>query len=104
LLRPLVNAIDRIPLSVSWEANYSIIVTTNAKAAADARESAEERLQNANYPIRETKVVYRSDDNVEITTALVSVMVNSAELDAVVARLSKSPSVSHVTWNVSALE
>jgi putative Mg2+ transporter-C (MgtC) family protein len=105
LLRPLVNAIDRIPLNVgSSEASYSIIVTTNAKAAADVREFTSERLQNANYPIRETRVVYRSDDNVEITTALVSVTVNSAELDAVVARLSKSPSVSHVTWNVSALE
>jgi hypothetical protein len=48
--------------------------------------------------------VYRSDDNVEITTVLVSFTVNPEELDAIVAELSKFPNVSHATWNVSALE
>src|ERR1700755_3344403 len=40
LLRPLVNAIDRIPLSErTSEATYEISVTTDAKRAAEVRDS-----------------------------------------------------------------
>ena len=105
LLRPLVNAIDRIPLNVqSSEATYEIVVTTDAKHAAQVRDFLNERLEATNYPLRETKVVYRSTDNVEIAAMLVSLAVEAEELDAVVAELSKQPGVSYATWHVSALE
>jgi hypothetical protein len=39
--------------------------------------------------------VYRSNDNVEIAAMLVSLAVEAAELDAVVAALSKQPGVSY---------
>jgi putative Mg2+ transporter-C (MgtC) family protein len=105
LLRPLVNAIDRIPLNEqSSEATYEIVVTTDAKHAAEVRDFLNERLEATNYPLRETKVVYRSNDNVEIAAMLVSLAVEAAELDAVVAELSKQPGVSYATWHVSALE
>jgi putative Mg2+ transporter-C (MgtC) family protein len=91
LLRPLVNAINRIPLSEkSSEANYEIIVTTDAKAVAEVRDFVREKLEAANYPARETKVVYRSDDNVEIVTMLVSLLVDPVELDAVVSALGEA--------------
>lgn len=105
LLRPLVNAIDRIPLNEhSSEASYEAIVTTDAKRAADIRDFLNERLETVNYPIRETKVVYRSNDNVEIAAKLVSLAVDQEDLAAVVAELSKLPGVNHATWNVSTLE
>ena len=105
LLRPLVNAIDRIPLNEQTsEATYEIVVTTDAKYAAEVRDFLNERLEASNYPLRETKVLYRSNDNVEIAAMLVSLAVEAAELDAVVAELSKQPGVSYATWNVSALE
>jgi len=105
LLRPLVNAIDRIPLNErASEASYEIIVTTDAKRAAEIRDILNERLETAKYPVRETKLIYRSNDNVEVVSVLVSLAVEPAELDAVVAELSKLPGVSHATWNVSALE
>jgi putative Mg2+ transporter-C (MgtC) family protein len=105
LLRPLVNAIDRIPLhEQSSEANYEITVTTDVKHAAEVRDFLNERLDAASYPIRETKVVYRSSDNVEIAALLVSLAVEAAELDAVVAELSKQSGVSYASWNVRALE
>jgi putative Mg2+ transporter-C (MgtC) family protein len=105
LLRPLVNAIDRIPLNEQTsEATYEIVVTTDAKRAAEVRDFLNERLEATNYPIRETKVVYRSNDNVEIAAMLVSLAVEPDELDAVVAELSKQPGVSYATWHVSALE
>jgi putative Mg2+ transporter-C (MgtC) family protein len=105
LLRPLVNAIDRIPLNEqSSEATYEIVITTDAKHAAEVRDFLTERLEATNYPLRETKVVYRSNDNVEIAAMLVSLAVEAEELDAVVAALSKQPGVSYATWHVSALE
>lgn len=105
LLRPLVNAIDRIPLNEqSSEATYEIVVTTDAKYAAEVRDFLNERLEATNYPLRETKVVYRSNDNVEIAAMLVSLAVEAQELDAVVAELAKQPGVSYATWHVSALE
>jgi len=105
LLRPLVNAIDRIPLNEeASEANYEITVTTIADRAAEIRESLIERLEAASYPIRETKVMYHSDDNVEVAAELVSLSVEPDDLDAVVAGLSKLPDVTHATWNVNALE
>ena len=54
--------------------------------------------------MRETKVVYRSDDNVEVAAVLVSLAVEPGDLDAIVAALAKLAGVSHATWNVSALE
>jgi putative Mg2+ transporter-C (MgtC) family protein len=105
LLRPLVNAINRIPLNeTSSEANYEIIVTTDALHAAEIREALDERLEVAKYPVRETEVSYRSEDNVEIVALLVSLAVEPGDLDRVTADLAKLPAVRHATWNVSALE
>jgi len=105
LLRPLVNAIDRSPLNEeASEANYEIIVTTNAERAADIREKLSEALEAASYPTRETKVIYRSDENVEVTAELVTLAAEPNELDAIIAELARLPGVSHATWNVSAME
>jgi putative Mg2+ transporter-C (MgtC) family protein len=105
LLRPLVNAIDRIPLSGrSSEATYEISVTTDAKRAAEVRDSLNERLEAASYPVRETRIVFRSNDNVEVSAVLVPLAAEPGDLDAVVADLSRVPGVSYATWNVSALE
>src|SRR5215469_6516678 len=105
LLRPLVNAIDRIPLNErTSEATYEISVTTDSKRAAEARDLMNERLEAASYPIRETKIVFHSNDNVEVSAVLVPLAVEPDDLDSVVADLSKMPGVSHATWHVSALE
>jgi len=105
LLRPLVNAIDRIPLNEhTSEATYEISATTDSKRAAEVREFMNERLETASYPVRETKIVFHSDDNVEVGAVLVPLAVEPDELDAVVSVLSKMPGVSHATWTVSALE
>jgi len=105
LLRPLVNAIDRVPLSErSSEAAYEIAVTTDSKHAAEIRDVINERLEAASYPVRETRIVFHSNDNVEVAAVLVPLAAGSSDLDAVVSDLSKVPGVSHATWNVSALE
>jgi putative Mg2+ transporter-C (MgtC) family protein len=105
LLRPLVNAIDRIPLSEhSSEATYEISVTTESKRAGEIRDALNERLEAASYPVRETRIVFHSNDNVEVSAVLVPLAAEPDDLDAVIADLSKLPGVSHTTWQVNALE
>jgi putative Mg2+ transporter-C (MgtC) family protein len=105
LLRPLVKAIDRIPLNEhSSEATYEISVTTDARRSAEVREFLNERLEAASYPVRETKIVFRSEAIVEVAAVLVPLSVDPGDLDAVVEQLAKLPGVSYATWSVSALD
>ena len=104
LLRPLVNAIDRIPISEqSSEATYDVLVTADSSAVAEAREILLEKLEAANYPVRDTRVDWSGDD-VEIVATLVSQSIEPDELDAVVESLANVPGVRHATWNIRALE
>jgi putative Mg2+ transporter-C (MgtC) family protein len=68
------------------------------------REFLLEKLAAANYPVRDTDVVYRSDEEAEIVATLVSLSIEPDELDAVVASLADQPGVRHATWNVHALQ
>jgi putative Mg2+ transporter-C (MgtC) family protein len=105
LLRPLVNAIDRIPLNEqASEATYEVIVTTDAAGAAGLREQIIEKLDDAKYPVGETKVIYRSANVVEIVAVLVSSAVEPEELEAVIGAIGRLPGVTHATWEVSTLD
>jgi len=105
LLRPLVKAIDRIPINEqSSEALYDVLVTADINSVAQVREFLLEKLAAANYPVRDTDVVYRSEEEAEIVATLVSLSIEPDELDAVVASLAGLPGVRHATWNVRALE
>ena len=46
-----------------------------------------ERLDAASYPVRETKIVFHSNDNVEVAAVLVPLSVEANDLDAVAADL-----------------
>src|SRR5947209_19039883 len=62
LLRPLVNAIDRIPLNErTSEATYEISITTDSKRSGEVRDVMNERLEAASYPVRETRIVFHSN-------------------------------------------
>jgi putative Mg2+ transporter-C (MgtC) family protein len=92
-----------LPLEAAG-ATFADIVKTNSERAAEVREKLAETLEKASYPIRETKVIYRSDDNVEVAAELVTLAAEPDELDGVVAALAALPGVSHAAWNVSAME
>ena len=105
LLRPLVNAINRIPIDEqSSEASYDVLITTDSSSLASVREVLLEKLEAANYPVREIDVAERGEDNAEIVATLVSQSIEPDELDAVIAGLANTPGVRHATWNVRALE
>jgi putative Mg2+ transporter-C (MgtC) family protein len=105
LLRPLVNAIDRIPIDEqSAEASYDVVVTTDSNSVASVREFLLEKLEAANYPVRDIDVLSRSEENTDIVATLASLSIEPGELDAVVASLAALPGVRHAGWNIRTLE
>jgi putative Mg2+ transporter-C (MgtC) family protein len=84
LLRPLVNRINRIPLDEeAGEATYEVRLSTNPRAADEAREALIEMLENAHYPVADVKTDERGDETVEMVATLVATSVVPKELDAV---------------------
>lgn len=102
LLRPLVNAINRIPLDErASEATYEFLLTVDATAQDNLRELLVERLEAAQYPVGDVDVIDRTEGVVEIVATLVSTAVVAKELDAVAAGLARQAGVRHATWDVS---
>jgi putative Mg2+ transporter-C (MgtC) family protein len=103
LLRPLVNAINRIPLDEqASEATYNVRVAASPERAAEARESLVEALEAAHYPVAEVETSERGDELVDVVATLVATSVVAAELDAITTRMAKEPGVAHATWESSA--
>jgi putative Mg2+ transporter-C (MgtC) family protein len=102
LLRPLVNAINRIPISEqASEATYQFKLAVTPETLPDMRDRLVERLERANYPVADVAVVELGDDVLEIVATLVSTAINPGELDAVVNDLQRLPGVRHATWEAS---
>jgi len=99
LLRPLVNAINRIPLDEkASEATYYVKVAVTPEALPAMRDSLVEKLEAANYPVADVALTEIGDDLPEIIATLVSTAVDPNELNAVVANLERQPGVRHATW------
>ncbi len=104
LLRPLVNAINRIPLDEhATEAIHSVRVRALSDAP-ELREEVTEALEKARYPVAEMQVVVANDGSSVLVATLASTSVNAEELDAVVDRLGHLPGVRHATWETSTAE
>ena len=99
LLRPLGNAINRIPIdAAASEANYQVRLTATPEQAAEAREALVEALEGANYPVAEVTTTERGDELVDVVATLVATSAVADELDAVAAKLEATPGVEHATW------
>jgi len=102
LLRPLVNAINRIPINeAASEATYEVRLSVDPAATPLVRERLVDALEAAQYPVSDVQVIEHGDGPVELVAILVSTAVSADELDAVVARLQRQPGVVHANWEVS---
>jgi len=105
LLRPLVNAINRAPITEgTTEAIYEVRLTTDAKRLDEGRELLTAQLKTANYPLREIEVVERDPESVEIVATLVGTSANRDELERVVSALRRAAITQHATWAVRTVE
>ena len=104
LLRPMVDAINRRPLSGGGaEALYQVTVTSEPGDVSEARELLYQALTARHYPIQEIETLSESDEAVELAATLVPTSADPKELDALVAALERDPRVQNATWTVSAL-
>ncbi len=98
LLRPLVNWVNRRPISADMtEAQYRVHATC---APADVRDLLDVELGRANYPVRDVQALV-GGSLVELIAGLVPTTAEPAELDAVVTALEASPLVQSATWTVA---
>ncbi|GHH60084.1 MgtC/SapB family protein [[Pseudomonas] boreopolis] len=102
VLRPLVNAINRIPINErATEATYEVRLTTDTEALPHVRERLVEHLEAADYPVGDVELHERGEEQVEVVATLVSTAVDPNEMDAVVDELERHPGVAHATWEIS---
>lgn len=102
LLRPLVNAINRIPINeAATEATYEVRLSVDAEAVPRVRERLVDALEAAQYPVGDVQVVEHADAPTDVIAVLVSTAVSADELDVVLARMEHVPGVLHATWEVS---
>ncbi len=102
LLRPIVNFINRIPISHEQaEATYEVHLIATESSLGETRDALAERLAAAKYPVGDVEVIEREDDIVEIVATLVSTSVIGHELDVVTRGLARLPGVRHASWEAS---
>lgn len=102
LLQPLVNRINRTPLSGNdSEAVYEVSVMTTVEGAARARKAVMALLQAAHYPVGDLELIDRPDGLTEVLATLISTAVEPKDLDRVVEALEATPGISSATWSSS---
>lgn len=102
LLRPLVNAINRIPLDEeASEATYEVTVTVQEADLPRLRTVVADLLEKAHYPAGDIEVVERGENLAEIVLTLVSTAVKASEMDAVARRIERLAGVTHASWALS---
>jgi putative Mg2+ transporter-C (MgtC) family protein len=102
LLRPLVNAINRIPLDEeASEATYEVTVTVQEAELPRLRTIVADLLEKAHYPAGDIEVIERGENLAEIVVTLVSTAVKASEMDAVARRIERIAGVTHASWALS---
>jgi putative Mg2+ transporter-C (MgtC) family protein len=104
LLRPIVDAINRQPISAAFtEALYRVHVLCPQADVAQARDLLFEKLEAKHLPIQEIEVATETEDMVELAAILVPHSVDPEVLDKVVEELEAEPVFESATWTVSTL-
>ena len=100
-LRPLVDAINRIPFAGAVEATYSVTITVPIEEAGPLGDLLVEHLEDAHLPVADLATQDRGDEQVALVATLVGTKVPDSELDALVEHLSRVHAIEHATWQVS---
>jgi putative Mg2+ transporter-C (MgtC) family protein len=98
-LRPLVTLIERAPIDESaTEAIFEVRATVAERRRDELRDLLVEKLEAANYPVRDIEDIER-DEDVELVATLSATSVEAKELDAVTADFARLDGVRHATWS-----
>ena len=101
LLRPLVNAINRAPITEdATEAIYEVRVTTGAGHLDEGRELLRSQLEATNYPLQNIDIIERERDEIELVATLVGTTADPHELDGIISRIEQNPMVQSASWSL----
>lgn len=104
LLRPIVDAINRQPISAAFtEALYRVHVLCAQSDVAEARDLLFEKLEAVHLPIQEIETATETEDMVELAAILVPHSADPEVLDKVAEELEAEPHIESATWTVSTL-
>lgn len=102
MLRPLVNAINRIPIDEQrGEATYEVRVTAMHTRVPEIRALLLDTLEAAEYPVGNVALEELGEERAEIVATLVSTAVVPDEINAVIATLKTNAHVLHANWESS---
>ncbi|MDQ1230422.1 putative membrane protein YhiD involved in acid resistance [Sphingomonas sp. SORGH_AS 879] len=101
-LRPLVDAINRIPVEGRHvEATYSVSLTTVTAQAGPVGDMLVEHLERAGLPVAELETEELGEDQVTVTATLTSTIIEAGELDRITDHFQSVHGISHATWAAS---
>jgi putative Mg2+ transporter-C (MgtC) family protein len=105
LLRPVVNAINRQPISEeASEVTYSVYVICESSRQKEVRAQLEAMLEAASYPVRDLDIHPFGASDVEITATLLATSVEAEQLDAITNKLVGEAYISQAFWTPSATD
>jgi putative Mg2+ transporter-C (MgtC) family protein len=105
LLRPVVNRINREPVSEqASEATYAVSVVCERATQAEVHERLIELLEAQNYPMRDIELHPFGRDDVLIKATLYATSVVPEQLDEATERVEALPGVRQAFWNASSEE
>jgi len=105
LLRPLVNWINRRPISDrASEVTYTLCVIASREQQQQAMQAVESLLEKHHYPVADLDVEPFGEEDVEINATLLTTSVDSSELDHIIAHLVATETVIQAFWNPSTTE
>jgi len=105
LLRPLVNAINRAPITEdATEAIYEVRITTGAGHLDEGRELLRSQLEAINYPLQNIDIVERERDEIELVATLIGTTADPHELDGIVSRIEQDRIVQSASWSLRTAE
>lgn len=104
LLRPMVNAINRRPISAEeTEALYQVHVLCAPGCVSEARDLLYDELERSHYPVRTIDILSEGEELVELAAALVPTSARPEDLDAIVAHLGRHDHIASATWTVGTM-
>ena len=105
LLRPMVNWINRKPISdQASEVTYTLCVIASRDSQQAAMSLLESLLDSHHYPVADLDVQPFGEEDVEINATLLSTSADADELAHIVNHLLFNPAVRQAYWNPSTTE
>ncbi|WP_298053412.1 MgtC/SapB family protein [uncultured Paenalcaligenes sp.] len=100
LLRPLVNAINRIPIDAqASELTHVIHIIAASNHRQIVMADLERLLKSSNYPLAELDIGPFGDDEIEIEATLMATSIDERDMDHLIKQLNRNAKIRQAFWS-----